>query len=377
MHWRQLRRPTVLFLVAAISLLWLALRQVTFYAIWQLLGQLEGRQLLNLVALNGLILMTMVGRWWLLLLAQGYNISLGALLRYRLAAFGLTYFTPGPQFGGEPLQVYLVYEHHNVPLHHAIAAVTLDKMVEMAVNFAFLVCGITFLLNQGILYGLWTYGAIALAILLLAFPLLLFGAYFYGKRPLHAIIDWHEQHKFKHIWLSPGWLGPLLAAAIESENQAILLCREQPWLLVGTLLITLFGWGMMVVEFGYATHLLGTDLTLSAVIGVMVAARVAYLLPMPAGVGTFESALALAFHWLTHDPATGLALSVLIRSRDLLLGGIGLWLGGMALDHHWRPTMSQVGTQLGPRIFNFYKSFWPTTSVRCAARFVKIKRPGH
>jgi hypothetical protein len=32
---------------------------------------------------------------------------------------------------------------------------------------------------------------------------------------------------------------------------------------------------------------------------------------------------------LGFDPAIGLSLSLLIRARDVLLGGLGLWWGGL------------------------------------------------
>jgi len=327
MHRRRLCHPTTLYLLVALLLLWLTLRQVTFTAIWYTLAQLQVAQICNLLVLNGLVLATMVIRWHLLLHAQGHRIPAAALLQYRLAAFGVTYFTPGPQFGGEPLQVYLVHERHGVPLQDAIAAVALDKVLEMLVNFGFLVAGVLLLLSQGLLAGAVAYGGLATALFLLALPLLLFLAFLRRKRPLQHMVAWLNPRMPAH----PRWWQRVATAAVASESQAIHLCERRPLLLFGAFGITLVGWALMLLEFGYATRALGAPLAMREIILVLIAARVAYLLPMPAGIGTFESALALAFQWLHHDPATGLALSLLIRSRDLALGGAGLWLGGIAL----------------------------------------------
>jgi len=315
--------------LVALLLLWLILRQIEPAAIWQILRQLQGRQLALLALLNGLILGTMVLRWSLLLSAQGYPIAFGALLRYRLAAFGVTYFTPGPQVGGEPLQVYFVTARHGVPLHRAIAAVTMDKVLEMLVNFGFLVGGALVLLAQGGFSLQWGYGTLGFTLLLLLLPLFLLVAFLRGQQPIGALLIGLGALAQRTHWLAtPPWLHRATAIVIESEAHAARLCHQQPRVVLSALLITLLGWGLMVVEFGYAVQALGQPLSLAQVVMVLLAARVAFLLPMPAGIGTFEASMLFAFRWLHFDPAIGVALTVLIRGRDLLLGGLGLWLGG-------------------------------------------------
>ncbi|MEZ4615287.1 MAG: hypothetical protein R2867_07215 [Caldilineaceae bacterium] len=51
------------------------------------------------------------------------------------------------------------------------------------------------------------------------------------------------------------------------------------------------------------------------VIMILMTMRVAILLPMPAGIGTLETSLVLAFRFLHLDPTVGLALSLVIRTR--------------------------------------------------------------
>ncbi len=342
--WHSLRRPTTIYLLLALLLLWFALRQVSPATIWQTLQQLRGTQLATLALLNGLILGTMVLRWSLLLSAQGYRIPFGALLRYRLAAFGVTYFTPGPQFGGEPLQVYFVQDRHAVPLHHAIAAVTIDKVLEMIVNFGFLVSGALVLLAQGRLSLQWGYGTLLVTLLLLALPLFLLVAFSRGRRPVGAAMVGVLAALERTSWLTvPTWLRRTATIVTESEAHVAHLCRQQPHVVLGALLVTLVGWGLMVVEFGYAAQALGQPLSLAQVIMVLMAARVAYLLPMPAGIGTFETSMIIAFSWLHFDPAVGVALTLLIRGRDLFLGSLGLWLGGTVFWQRGPINQKQVG----------------------------------
>ncbi len=313
------------------GLCWLLLRQVDLSELWLLWRQLHPSQLSLLLGLNSLILVGLTVRWHLLIRAAGYRVPFALLFCYRLAAFGITYFTPGPQFGGEPLQVYLLHKRHALPLQSAIATVTLDKVLEMVANFGFLVGGALLLLNQGRATTQLGYQSLVGALLLLALPLYLLGALARGKQPVtllwQRLPPWlvRQLRPAQHHWFNR--TGRLIA---ESEHQLTLLCQRHPLLVALALLVTLLSWGLMLLEFAYAARLFGALFTPAQVVLVLMAARVAYLLPMPAGIGTFETSLVLAFRWLEMTPTAGLALSLLIRARDLFLGAVGLGLGGAA-----------------------------------------------
>ena len=100
---RRLWRPRcLLWLIPPLLLVWV-LRSVSLPDVWRVLTKVGPAQILVLVVANCLVSLTFSARWWLILRAQGHRISYLTLAGYRLAAFGVTYFTPGPQFGGEPL----------------------------------------------------------------------------------------------------------------------------------------------------------------------------------------------------------------------------------------------------------------------------------
>jgi hypothetical protein len=48
-------------------------------------------------------------------------------------------------------------------------------------------------------------------------------------------------------------------------------------------------------------------------------------------LGTLEASQLLAFAAIGLNPAIGVSLSLLIRARDVLLGGLGLWWGSRRL----------------------------------------------
>ena len=97
-----LRQPIwliAIWLGALAALAW-SMGRVPVRDIFQALDYLQLESALILALLNIAVILLLSSRWWLILRAQGQRINLLRLVGYRLAAFSMSYFTPGPQFGG-------------------------------------------------------------------------------------------------------------------------------------------------------------------------------------------------------------------------------------------------------------------------------------
>jgi uncharacterized membrane protein YbhN (UPF0104 family) len=57
--------------------------------------------------------------------------------------------------------------------------------------------------------------------------------------------------------------------------------------------------------------------------------RLAFLVPLPGGLGALEASQTFALAALGFQPALGIALSLLIRARDIILGAAGLALAAV------------------------------------------------
>ena len=167
---RRILKPRYLIWVLVLLLFGWALRSVPAGEIMATLRRLSIGQVAVISALNFIILLLFSSRWWLFLRAQGYKLPYFSLVAYRLAAFGISYFTPGPQMGGEPLQVYLVQDKHSLPITTAIATVSLDKLVELMTNFTFIAGGLLLVLRLGTSAQLPLYPLLFTFCLLLALP---------------------------------------------------------------------------------------------------------------------------------------------------------------------------------------------------------------
>ncbi len=331
--------PHLIWVALALLLLWITLRAVDLGEVWERLRGLQPQQIGLLIAVNLAVLATFSARWWLLLFAQGYAISYLWLIAYRLATFAVSYFTPGPHFGGEPLQVYLVSSRHGVPVSASVAAVLVDKVLEMTINFTFLTLGVLFVVQAQSLVGISEQQLVLTSLAMLMLPLGLLIALFLGAHPLSSLLTLVDSVRRQWAVRRGRAEGiPLTETRIwravhQSEAQSVDLCRNHPFILLLAVGASVLSWGAIIAEFWLMTSVLGLQLTLSEAVAALLAARVAILLPMPAALGALEASQALAMRVLGQSPAAGVSLSLLIRARDVLLGVIGLWLAGALV---WR-----------------------------------------
>jgi uncharacterized protein (TIRG00374 family) len=274
-----------------------------------------------LVALNIGIVLMFSGRWWMILSAQGYRIPYLSLAGYRLVAFGISYFTLGTQFGGEPYQIHSIHKHHNIPAAVSLASVTLDKLLELLINFAFLVIGVGVILIAGFFGKAATTQVLLLATGLLALP----AGYLLILQTGSFPMTWVARHVLVR-WSTLKEISQLIAGA---EQQVVYFCRRQPIALLRAIALSMLVWAAMVLEFWLMLHFLGLQFELSQVIGALTAARLAFLLPVPAGLGALEASQVIAMQAFGVHPALGISISLLIRARDITFGVIGLWWAGV------------------------------------------------
>ena len=326
------RLTRMLLWAVAVLLLLVGLSSVSLADTWAALRGLTLAQVAILAALNLLILGLLNARWWILLRGHGQALPFLPLLGYRLATFGVSYFTPGPHVGGEPLQVYLVEKEQGVPRTTAVAAMTLDKTLEFAVNFLFLLAGVALILQQRLLGGAAGAGLLLALLILLMLPLAYLGAIATGRAPLagglariNGLRLWQRRKE---------WHGRSRAAAdVLGDSEAAMRrsMRHSPLSLILAFVVTLLGWLLMIAEFWLMAAYLGAPLAPLQLVLALTAARLAILLFLPGGLGVLEASQIAAFSLAGLNPALGISVGLLIRARDVALGTAGLWWGSRKL----------------------------------------------
>jgi glycosyltransferase 2 family protein len=305
----------VLFILGAGLFVW-SLRAAPLQEIASVLSQLQAWQIAAILLVNSGIIFLFALRWWLILHRQGYQLPYVAVTGYRLAGFALSYFTPGQHFGGEPLQVLLVRRNHKVPTSTAVAAVALDKAIELFSNFLVLAVGLILLLGSGLLKGLAINQILLLSVPILGLPLIYLSILKRGARPLARVL----------IKLT----GRIAEGLIKTENQLGELIQKHPNLFVQGLSVSALVWAVLFFEFWLMLRFLGLDLDGTQLLAVVIAGRVALLAPTPGALGALEASQVLVMQAIGFDAAYGLSLSLLIRARDIFFALIGLGVAALS-----------------------------------------------
>lgn len=316
---RTLRR--FLVYLAVLTLLYFALRNAPFTQIWGALSQLRLWQIGILFLLNSGVVFAITARWWILVRSAHPSIPFLPLVRYRLSTFGLSYFTPGPQVGGEPLQVISLQKNHGVAYARATSAVIMDKLVEFLANSIVIVAGLTAAVRVGMVSGTerQVLGSLVPLAAILVLPALHLALLYRGRYPLSSLL-----RAASFIIGNPGWVRLLIV----SERMAASFARRRLYTVMGAFFFSMLAHAGTLLEYSLMSSFLHAELSFAENLAGLTAALVAFALPLPGGLGALEASQVYAMTSLGYAPAIGISLSLLIRGRDLMNAGLGLLLAG-------------------------------------------------
>ena len=133
---------------SAVVLLILTIRELPISDMLKRIYAISFSTWIILFCVNLVILFLAVKRWQILSKTFDIEISFARLFIIRQAGSTFSFVTPGPQFGGEPLQAYWLYHGHGMRLDNIIALIGADRFIEIFINFSFLFLSI-FLVIQG------------------------------------------------------------------------------------------------------------------------------------------------------------------------------------------------------------------------------------
>ncbi|HSL42150.1 MAG TPA: lysylphosphatidylglycerol synthase transmembrane domain-containing protein [Anaerolineales bacterium] len=319
-------RLLALYAVLAV-LLYFALRNAPLVEIWSLITQLKLSQIGLLFFLNALVIAAMTARWWVIVRAENPGIPFLPLIRYRLAVFGLSYFTPGPQVGGEPLQVIYLQRNHGISFARATAAVIMDKLLEFLANFILIGVGITAAVRVGLIArsSVQVSASLIPMAAVLVWPAIHLVLLYQGRYPISRLL-----RAASSLIGNPDWARLIMVA----ERMAASFTRRKPGSLLIALGFSLVAWAGMALEYFLIASFLNARLSFEETLAALTAALVAFLMPLPGGLGALEASQVYALQSMGYAPALGISISLIIRGRDILNGVIGLLLAGKGKKKH-------------------------------------------
>lgn len=316
-------RGWLIYLSIAI-LLYIVLRNVPLAEIWQALRGLQPHHLAILLGLNLFIYSLITLRWWIIVRADNRQVAYWSLFMVRIAVFGVSYFTFGPHVGGEPLQVLHLQRRYGVAFTRATASVIMDKLLELLANFVLLALGLTSIFQAGILSTNRGSSWLSLSglVLLCLWPpvhiLLMYGK----KYPMTALL-----RRIRLIKQDSKTLRFIAA----SERMAGAFCRRHLNALLAAIGISVLAGAGMVTEFALIANFLGIHIPFWQTVSAWTAGWLALLAPLPGGLGALEASQVFALGLFGVPASTAIGVSLVMRGRDVLIGGMGLLLAGRGI----------------------------------------------
>ena len=302
-------------------LLWWALHNAPLVEIWTSIRRLQLWQIVVILAINLLLYNLVTLRWWIIVQSEAKRVPYFPLLGVRVAVFGISYFTLGPQVGGEPLQVFSLQRKYGLSYTRVAASVLLDKLLEFLVDFLMLGLGLTAVLHAGILTesGIQVTASWVGLFLLVLVP------------PIHLVLLYNHRYPLTGLLHTMPFIPKntkpvrFLRAA---EWMAGTFCQRHPRALLGALGVSLLAGVGMVADYALMVTFLGIYLPFWKTVAGWTAGWLAFLMPLPGGLGALEASQVFALGSFGISAAVALGVALLIRGRDLLIGGIGLSLVG-------------------------------------------------
>ncbi|MDG2139963.1 MAG: lysylphosphatidylglycerol synthase transmembrane domain-containing protein [Gammaproteobacteria bacterium] len=302
---------------AAGSLVFLTLRELPIAEMGLKLAEISTSAWFILFIINVAILFLTAARWKVLANIFNAELSLVDLFKIRQAGSTISFVTPGPQFGGEPLQVYWMHQKYDVPIDIALTTLGSDRLLETIINLLILVIGLSLIIGSG-LDGDFSKAllvtSITLAILIMLTVLILkkprwlakiFGVLFsrFSKK-ISYLENYHQMSKAIDR----------LVTQIKKNQSRVFFAS----------VLGVAGWFLLTLELYFMMKVLGLSPSLYDIIFVMVGIRLALLMPIPGGVGTVEASLLWSFSILNLAAAGAAGLIALSRLRDAIILIVGM-----------------------------------------------------
>jgi glycosyltransferase 2 family protein len=271
------------------------------------------------LGLNLSIILLCSYRWQLLHKILGLRPGFGRLVLIRQAGQAVSFITPGPQFGGEPLQIYWLYRLCNFPLGKTILALGLDRFFELSINFLVLLLGVAIVM---LFSGQQTPGWFKVIGLLTLLISMLFGTVWVFLSQPRWLLNrlqklaqrWHKHPRLLLLESGIHAMGENLRSLVKTRKKGLLY----------VLLLTVVSWAGLLAELWLVLYLVGVHTDLPGFFLILISMRLALLLPLPGGIGTLEASLLWSLSNLGFPAGAALGMIALMRLRDAIVLGTGL-----------------------------------------------------
>jgi uncharacterized protein (TIRG00374 family) len=301
--------------------LWYIFTKIPIVHVFESLKKNVSWQLLLIYILIQIAIFTVLTyRWKIVLASQGITkVSLFKLNNYKLVGYAVSYITPLAKVGGEPVRAGLLSTREKVPFKKSLSSIVIDKTLELTTSAMFFVVGGIYILMRFAVASQLKFVIIVVSV----FFVLLFGLFNY--RMLRGKSFFHKTFEVLGIWKIKK-MKKFSKKLFDFEQLVIKFYHEDRKYFFYTILISLISWILMFFEYMIVGKMVGAAFTPVQIFLVFSFVGVAYLVPIPMALGTLEAGQISVFGLINISAAAGVALSLIIRMKDIFISIIGLIL---------------------------------------------------
>lgn len=307
-------------LLGLVCFIW-AIRYIGIDLIIEQFQKLRPEYILVYLAISAMIVIVLIIKWNVILRALGYKINFFKLIMYRQMGYAVGYVVPAFYIGGETVKSYFLNKKHKVPLKDAVSSVVIDRAVELPMNFLlaavmFMIIIFTLEISASILVPMGIVIALMVSITVMFYYKMYKKEYFFTY-----IFDLLKLGRIKK-------LASMREKIVTLEESVIKFFNNKPKYIIISMLISGLLWLLMMVEFWTGMKIIGYNATLVQVFLVIVMTGFTMAIPIPASVGVMELGQIGICVMMGIPAPVAVALSLLVRTRDLLwiIMGLGYYL---------------------------------------------------
>jgi len=258
-------------------------------------------------------------RWATILKYQGIRVPFRVLLRYKLIGASISYITPASRLGGEPVRALLFKQKYELQSKQAFPSIIMETTLGMFSDVVFIAAILLTMLMFSNLPGRIAGLTLALSLLGIVALTLFYstlikhlGPFSFTLRMLYAVT------KFPLLKI-------LTEKIIGVEKVIGEFLRFKKKGVAQAILISMLSWPVTFLQYKLALLSIGFDASATILLLSIIATTITSLVPIPAALGVQEAGHYSVFS-LIAIPSVGIALTLLIRFKDLLMTLFGLIL---------------------------------------------------
>ena len=281
---------------------------------------LMGWSVFPVLCISGIWKCTNTAAWMLAFPPESNRPGFWRIFKVYIAADCVNTVLPAANVGGELAKSYLLMP--DMPVSESASSVVANKTVEALSGVIFAATGVGIALLSLPMEGQVRTG-FAVAVLVIGSGSAL--AYLVQRRrPLTRLLD-----LLIRLGLWRRHLEQRRDSVARMDDNLSAFYGTHRWRFPGCFVLHLVSWALGALEIFLIVRLMGVDVTFTTAFLVSALAFVikAAFFFVPANLGTFEAGHTYLFFLLGMDPALGLSVALIQRTRRLLWVGLGMVLG--------------------------------------------------